>query len=186
MWFGCYCAVLTGDNFTALFGTILPSLSLLLVMVLRLVPNFTRKAKQLLDARSAIGMGADAGTIRRRAASGLTVLSGLATWALEGSITTADSMRSRGYGVGKRTNFQMYRMTLRDYVMLAVTVIFVATIIVCSAMGGTQAEFIPVYSAAPLAGFSAFGYVCYCIFLLIPSILYGKEAIQWQILKSGI
>ena len=34
LWFGCYSAVLTSDKFTALFGKLIPALSLLLVMVL--------------------------------------------------------------------------------------------------------------------------------------------------------
>ena len=33
LWFGCYNAVLTSDKFTALFGNLIPALSLLLVMV---------------------------------------------------------------------------------------------------------------------------------------------------------
>ena len=43
VWFGCYSEVLTSDKFTALFGNLIPALSLLLVMVLRLIPAFTRK-----------------------------------------------------------------------------------------------------------------------------------------------
>ena len=34
IWFGCYNVVLTSDKFTSLFGNLIPSLSLLLVMVL--------------------------------------------------------------------------------------------------------------------------------------------------------
>ena len=38
IWFGCYNAVMTSDKFTSLFGRLIPSLSLLLVMVLRIAP----------------------------------------------------------------------------------------------------------------------------------------------------
>lgn len=51
LWFGCYNAVLTSDKFTALFGNLIPALSLLLVMVLRLIPSFLRKAAQLSGAQ---------------------------------------------------------------------------------------------------------------------------------------
>ena len=53
VWFGCYSEVLTSDKFTALFGNLIPALSLLLVMVLQLIPAFTRKTKQISAARSA-------------------------------------------------------------------------------------------------------------------------------------
>jgi energy-coupling factor transport system permease protein len=44
IWFGCYNDVLTSDKFTSLFGNVIPSFSLLLVMVLRMIPNLMRKA----------------------------------------------------------------------------------------------------------------------------------------------
>ena len=45
LWFGCYNHVMTEDKFTALLGNLAPSLSLLLVMVLRLIPNIIAKTK---------------------------------------------------------------------------------------------------------------------------------------------
>ena len=180
LWFGCYSAVLTSDKFTSLFGGVIPSLSLLLVMVLRLIPAFTRKTKQVLDARRAIGMGAEqTGSIPEKLRSGMTVLSALTSWALEGSIITADSMRSRGYGCGKRTSFRLYRMTGRDWVLL--TLIGALFCIVLLA-GGTDASYTPVMKVAPLG----WGFPAYCALLLIPTIFEGKEAAAWRISISKI
>ena len=50
IWFGCYNQVLTSDKFTSLFGRLIPSLSLLLVMILRMIPGFIRKARQIAGA----------------------------------------------------------------------------------------------------------------------------------------
>ena len=180
LWFGCYSAVLTSDKFTSLFGSVIPSLSLLLVMVLRLIPAFTRKTKQVLDARRAIGMGAEqTGSIPEKLRSGMTVLSALTSWALEGSIITADSMRSRGYGCGKRTSFRLYRMTGRDWVLL--TLIGALFCIVLLA-GGTDASYTPAMKVAPLG----WGFPAYCALLLIPTIFEGKEAAAWRISISKI
>ena len=55
LWFGCYSEVLTSDKFVCLFGRLIPSLSLLLVMILRMIPSLTRKAVQIADARKSIG-----------------------------------------------------------------------------------------------------------------------------------
>ena len=180
LWFGCYSAVLTSDKFTSLFGSVIPSLSLLLVMVLRLIPAFTRKTKQVLDARRAIGMGAEqTGSIPEKLRSGMTVLSALTSWALEGSIITAGAMRSRGYGCGKRTSFRLYRMTGRDWVLL--TLIGALSCIVLLA-GGTDASYTPVMKVAPLG----WGFPAYCALLLIPTIFEGKEAAAWRISISKI
>lgn len=180
LWFGCYSAVLTSDKFTSLFGSLIPSLSLLLVMVLRLIPAFTRKTKQVLDARRAIGMGAEqTGSLRQKLRSGMTVLSALTSWALEGSIITADSMRSRGYGCGKRTSFRLYRMTGRDWVLLILIGGLFSLVILA---GGTDASYTPVMKAAPLG----WGFPAYCALLLIPTIFEGKEAVAWRISISKI
>ena len=64
LWFGCYNHVMTEDKFTALFGNLAPSLSLLLVMVFRLVPSLLSKTRQIIHARRAIGKGAENAGLR--------------------------------------------------------------------------------------------------------------------------
>lgn len=174
LWFGCYSAVLTSDKFTALFGNVIPALSLLLVMVLQMIPALTRKAHQILLARRAIGKGiSQTGKLPDKIKDGATVLSALTDWALEGSLVTADSMRSRGYGTGKHTHFQLYRMTRRDWVLLALILGLEAAVIMA---GGTGASFTPRLKISPLN----WGFPLYCCLLLIPTILHLKETIVWR------
>ena len=180
LWFGCYSVVLTSDKFTSLFGNWIPALSLLLVMVLRMIPNLMRKAVQISGARKSIGKGAGENDSKKeKILGGMTVLSALTDWALEGSIVTADSMRSRGYGTAKRTNFQIYRMCVRDWMLLGLTGVLTAATILA---GGMETEFIPALEIAPLT----WGFGAYCAFLLIPTALHLKEAITWHILRSKI
>ena len=174
LWFGCYSAVLTSDKFTALFGNVIPALSLLLVMVLQMIPALTRKAHQILLARRAIGKGiSQTGKLPDKIKDGATVLSALTDWALEGSLVTADSMRSRGYGTGKHTHFQLYRMTRRDWVLLALILGLEAAVIMA---GGTSVSFTPRLKISPLS----WGFPLYCCLLLIPTILHLKETIVWR------
>lgn len=178
LWFGCYNVVLTSDKFTSLFGNLIPALSLLLVMVLRLIPGLMRKAVQISGARRSIGKGIGSSR-KEQVAGGLTVLSALTDWALEGSVVTADSMRARGYGAAKRTNFRIYRMTASDWVLLGLIAVLAAATI----FGGDKtAEFIPVLQIAPLT----WGFGAYCAYLLVPTALHVKEAITWHILRSRI
>lgn len=180
LWFGCYSAVLTSDKFTALFGNVIPALSLLLVMVLQMIPALTRKAQQILLARRAIGKGiSQTGKLTDKAKDGATVLSALTDWTLEGSLVTADSMRSRGYGTGKHTHFQLYRMTRRDWVLLALILGLEIAVVVA---GGTGASFTPRLKISPLG----WGFPLYCCLLLIPTILHLKEAVVWQFLRWKI
>lgn len=184
LWFGCYNAVLTSDKFTSLFGNVIPALSLLLVMVLRLIPNFLRKAAQIAGARRSIGKGAAEGdTTREKLEDGMSILGALTSWALEGSVVTADSMRSRGYGTAKRTSFMIYRMTGLDLGLLAT---MAALFGIAVFIGDKSAAFTPILSIAPIGGWNLLGLLAYGMFLLLPTALHIKEAIQWHISRSKI
>lgn len=187
IWFGCYNVVLTSDKFTSLFGNLIPALSLLLVMVLRMIPNLMRKAAQLTGARKSIGKGAgENAPMKEKLTDGMTVLSALTDWALEGSVVTGDSMRSRGYGAAKRTSFMIYRMTGLDGVLLVLTVGLLLTVAGFAICGSTAATFIPELDIAPVSGLNALGLAAYCAYLLIPTVLHIKEALQWHISRSKI
>ena len=187
LWCGCYNAVMTSDKFMTLFGGVIPTVSMLLLMVLRLVPNMLRKTKQLADARKCIGHGAaENATKKEIAVDSLNVFSALMTWALEGGVITGDSMRSRGYGVAKRTTYRIYAMTRRDVALLALMGALAAVIVAFIFTGGTAAEFTPVMDVAPIAGWNLPGFLAYCVFLSLPTVLYIKEDIQWHILRSRI
>jgi energy-coupling factor transport system permease protein len=180
LWFGCYSLVLTSDKFTALFGNLIPALSLLLVMVLRMIPAFTRKTKQIALARQAIGKGlGQSKKLIHKAEGGATILSALTDWALEGSIVTADSMRSRGYGTGGRTTFRIYRLTMRDALMLALILGMEISVLLA---GGTGAVYTPKVKLDPIG----WGFGVYCVLILIPTLARVKEVLTWKILRSGI
>ena len=184
LWFGCYNAVLTSDKFTSLFGNLIPALSLLLVMVLRMIPNLMRKAAQISGARSVIGKGAaEQDSVKEKLTQGLTVLGTLTSWALEGSVVTADSMRSRGYGSGKRSSFMIYTMTTLDWGLTVIQILLLVGMVV---LGDRTATFTPELYIAPIGGKSLLGLVFYLCYLLIPIGLHTKEAMQWHISISRI
>ena len=187
IWFGCYNAVLTSDKFTSLFGNLIPALSLLLVMVLRMIPNLMRKAKQFAGARKSIGKGSgENATNKEKITDGMTILSALTDWALEGGVVTGDSMRSRGYGSAKRTSFVVYRMTGIDSALLGIQCVLILAVLVTGLTGGTTASYTPDFYIAPVSGLHLCGFLAYCAYLSIPTVLHIKEAIQWHISRSKI
>ena len=183
LWFGCYNKVLTSDKFTSLFGNLIPAISLLLVMVFRMVPNFIRKTGQIIGARKSIGKGvSEAASTKEKVKDGMTVLGTLTSWALEGSVVTGDSMRARGYGSAKRTSFMIYRMTAADWWLLVVMAVLVTLTILAAVWGQMTATFTPKLQIAA----TSWGIVAYTAYLLIPTALSIKEAIQWHISRSRI
>ena len=117
-WFSCYTAVMTSDKFVYLFGRLIPALSLVLSMALRFVPKFQAQFHVVSEAQRCIGRDVSDGGVIRRIRNAVTIFSIMLTWSLENAIETADSMKSRGYGLPGRTAFSIYRFDDRDKMAL--------------------------------------------------------------------
>lgn len=104
LWFASFNLMAPTRQLAQLFGKLAPALALALTMTMRLVPEYAQKAREISDAREGIGLSHKSGTVKQRARDGASTLGALAAWALEGSITTVDSMRSRGYGCSRASN----------------------------------------------------------------------------------
>ena len=110
---------MTSDKFVYLFGRVIPALSLVLSMTLRFVPKFKAQIQVVSEAQRCVGRDVSNGSVLQRLRNGITILSIMVTWALENAIETADSMKSRGYGLPGRTAFSIYRFDSRDKAALA-------------------------------------------------------------------
>lgn len=187
-WFACYNAIMSSDKFIYIFGKIIPAVSLILSMILRLIPNLSRKTRQIAAARSCIGKAGSSSASRMdKVRNGTMILSTLTSWALEGGIITADSMRSRGYGSGKRTTFAKYRFGARDIVLVLIMAALIILTAVCAAKGGTKAEFVPYFTMTWFGDpVMLTGLLAYAVFLVIPLFISCKEKIKWRILRSKI
>ena len=186
-WFATYNEVMTSDKFLYCFGRLAPSVSLILTMVLRLVPSFQKKIEQIAGARKCIGMSIENGANHEKVEHGMTIVSALTSWALEGGVIMADSMRSRGFGCGKRTSFSIYRMKKSDKRLIVIMVLLIFMILLCVGKGGMQVVYVPKMH---MEGFkniwTILGVSCYFMFLSIPTVLQITEEITWHILKSRI
>lgn len=185
LWFGSYNRVMSSDKFTYLFGGLAPSITLVLTMILRLVPSYIRKAGQISTTRECIGLSMREGNMKQRAYGGIAVLNALTTWALESSIITADSMRSRGYGSGspvgiKRTQFANYRVCTRDVVLAMVMLALLVVSFVSIASGCASAQFIPAVIFPLITPLSIMGFCAFSVFLALPTVIDIKERISWR------
>lgn len=186
-WFATYNQVMTSDKFLYCFGRLAPSVSLILTMVLRLVPSFQKKARQIGGARKCIGKSAENGTNREKAEHGMTIVSTMTSWALEGGVVMADSMRSRGFGSGKRTSFSLYRLRRQDKFLLGLMAANIVMIILCAWCGGMEVSYIPQVDISKIDSvWTVMGAVCYALFLSIPTVMHILEELRWRILRSRI
>ncbi len=185
-WFACYTAVMTSDKFVYLFGRVIPALSLVLSMTLRFVPKFQAQLHVVSEAQRCVGRDVSDGSMLRRLKNAVTILSILITWALENAIETADSMKSRGYGLPGRTAFSIYRFDSRDKAALA-WLGFCGFYIVCGwAAGGLYWRYYPTVKGAAVMPLTVSFQLVYLALCLTPVILHGMENRKWKRLKSEI
>ena len=185
IWFACFNAVMSGDKFTALFGNIAPSLSTVLVMIFRLVPEMKRRTGLIGEARTAIGKGAG-GTLREKFSAGVASLGALTTYSLEGGVTAGDSMRARGYGVSRRTSFAGKKAGCADVLFAVVTLSLAAAALFFVFRGAAGVVFDPRFSAAPLNGENLVCFIACTAYYIIPLVLRIREDTIWTISKYRI
>ncbi len=179
-WFSCYNEIMTSDKFVYLFGRIIPSMSLILSMSLRFVPKFKSQIKVVSDAQRCIGRDVSNGGVFERMRHGLTILSIMITWALENSIETADSMKSRGYGLPGRSAFSIYRFEKRDKLAIISISLLGSYILIGGIMGGFKWRYFPTMKGKALELFSVSLWIAYIILCIVPIIVNRQEERQWR------
>lgn len=186
LWFSCYNAIMTSDKFVYLFGRIIPALSMILSMVLRFVPKYKTQIKRVSAAQKCIGKDVGSGNWLARAKNGIAILSVMMTWALENAIDTADSMKSRGYGLKGRTAYSLYRFDARDRTLLIVLAALLVLVLGSMAMGGVSVRYYPTFRLNDMTILSGVVYAAYAAVCFLPVLLDIKEDIVWRSLRSQI
>lgn len=159
IWFKVFGAVFDSEKIMSLFGNIFPSLALLFSVVLRYVPTVLAKYRTINAAHRAMGLHSQTGIVNDVKAH-LSVFSALVTVSMEDSAETGISMRSRGFGLGRRTSFEKISFKKRDALIL-----FSALLLTGLSLLGTEGlnvDFYPKIALTqppPLAylGLGAFG-----------------------------
>lgn len=183
-WFSCFNAVMTSDKLVYLLGRIIPALSLVLSMTLRFIPRFNNQLK-LISAAHKTDLGNQKGLLNK-AKYGLRILSIMMTWALENSLETADSLKSRGYGLKGRTAFSIYTFKRRDLF----AILFMASCTTLLSLGLLlnilDYRYFPtvrfIYSSIAAQGL----FLIYAALCLTPLLINLKEDRKWKALQSKI
>lgn len=183
-WFRYYNEIVTDDKFTYLFGKVFPSISLIISMGLRMIPYFNKKMKRLNDAEKSIGLLKT--NLLNKIKNSLRKITSLVTWSLENAIDNADAMKARGYGIGKRTSFTIFKFKKSDGLFIFIWLGLIGITVYSIIMNYTKYDFYPI------ADQLIFDYPYFLIYLNIfllfyfPFFIELKEAIRWHYLKSKI
>ena len=184
--FSCYNQIMTSDKFIYLFGKTVPAISLVISMTLRFVPRFTRQLKEVKNAQKCLGQNVQGANIIKRAKHGLKVLSIMVTWSLENAVDTADSMKSRGYGISGRTSFSVFTFDKRDKKALAYILILGLYTLAGYISGEIYFKYFPFVKQAEASFFGISVFTAYFLLCSSPIIIEVWEAIRWKALRSKV
>ena len=185
-WFSCFNAVVSSEKFVYLFGRLIPSLSLIISMALRFIPRFRVQIGIISDAQKGIRRDTSNGNIFQKALHGIKVLSILVTWSLENAIETADSMKSRGYGLPNRTAFSIFTFNKRDGYAIAFIAISVAIVIIGAVAEVYRFRFFPTIRGHWYGFRTASVFFIYFALAIFPIIVNLREDLIWKRIESKI
>ncbi len=177
--FDTFAYLMTSDKLLYIFAAASPKLSQVLSTALRYVPLFSEQAKKINEAQTTLGIYKD-GNIIDKIAARLRIFSVLITWVLENGITTAQSMEARGYGMGKRSHYSIFRFDRHDIALSAV-IFFLSAITCVSIIFSKQSfEFYPHIKAPELSVLTVSGYISYFLLSFTPSFIELSVKLKWH------
>lgn len=178
-WCRCYNLIMTSDKFIYLFGKAIPKLSLVISMAIRFVPLFIKQIKHINTVQKTMGIYATK-SVADRILSGFRIFSAMITWSLENAVDTAASMRARGYGLPGRTNFSLFRFTLKDGILLSILAFLFSIVLIGSSLGVLDYSFYPRMSSIQISPVSVIAYAALVILLFIPFVVEVEENRKWN------
>lgn len=119
------------------------------------------------------------GNLKSRLKVGMLRTQILLSWSLDEAIQTADSMKARGYGIGKKSSYIPYQMEKRDWGWF----IFLFSVLLFCILGGLygygKIVIYPELGTLHLYMFDWILYVCMIILYSFPLIVEGREQLKW-------
>lgn len=155
LWSAAGTRFMTSEKYVWLFGRAVPAAGLVLSCTLRFVPLFIRRTRDFASARGASGVKGY-----------LSAFSDSVGCSAEQAMTSAEIMRSRGYGTGRRTFYSRHRFGLRDAAALAATALCAGGSAALMVGGAGEFGYYPLitgldFSAADIALYIMFGALCF-------------------------
>lgn len=171
LWFIVFNRVFASDKVLYILGRVSPSLSLVLSMTLRFVPEFREKAGQIIGAQKMLLP--EPKTIMGKVRFYATVMSGLVSWSIEHSVLKAFSMKNRSYGsVKRRTSYHLFSIKVKDVISIVASTIFIVVLVVLNIKGAFDYWFYPTFYGELFAVNSLIGYLVFallCVIIIIDS-----------------
>ena len=101
-----------------LFSKKFPNISMVIIMALRFIPLLSIRLNDVNKIYNFNKKNEDDNSRINKIKTTAHSLAVVVSWSLEESIVTANSMKARGYGIKKRTNYLYYKFRKIDYLLI--------------------------------------------------------------------
>ena len=176
LWFMVYAEVMDSEASAAVFGSMLPTVSLMISQVMRLVPQFIKRGQAVGAVQNAMSAAAPK-TKKEQMAEHARLLSVLMGWGMEDGLQRSDAMRARGYGCGvARTRYRRQRFATQDGMLVGAIALLGALNTFLAVVACSQFSFYPYMDTLVFW----WGYIPYVVLMLVPAFLVGREYAAWR------
>ena len=185
-WFYSVNRVFTSDKIICLMGNIMPKTALLISMVLNFTDKFKMQFRSVKAVQANLGCSTKNGAPITRLKNNIKIFSILIQWMMESSIDTADSMKSRGYGLKKRTNYSVFRFFPRD-IAITVFILICDSLIITSILSGKlYCKYYPSFSFGKQDAVTYTVFLTFSVLCMMPLLTDLREDKKWKYLRSKI
>lgn len=172
--------IFTSNMFTFLFSKLSHQWSIIIMLSMRFVPQIRRNIQELQDIQSLKGISMTEGSLKQRLKNGMQFIQMILAQSLEDSITVADSMTARGYGIKKPSTYADYTMKRKDYLSL----LFFLLVSICLILGWksdhANLQLQPSLGIAWYGGLQNLFLFVWLLFFGFILIMEGKEIMKWR------
>lgn len=182
-WSRLFSDMITTDKIVYLFGRIFPKMSLILTMSLRFVPLFIKRIKKISMTQETF-QGCTGNGIKNKVLHGIQTFHIIITWSLESSVIQADAMKARGYGLKDRSNYSIFRWSLRDTFIITISLSLTIIILYFNYIGELAFHYYPSFQYKALMNINLPLLFTIIGLMLLPSMFEIKEQIKWKYLQS--
>ncbi|MDY0410238.1 energy-coupling factor transporter transmembrane component T [Virgibacillus soli] len=172
--------ILNGNRFLYIFSKFLPRTAFLIMLAIRFVPLLKRRLQEITAVQRIRGISMVEGSIIKRAKTGMVFTQILLTWSLEEAIQTADSMKSRGYGIGRKSTYIPFQITKRDWGWLLTLSLLFIICISGGLLGYGKILIYPKLGTLHIYSLDWFLYICMIMLYSFPILVEGREQLRWR------
>lgn len=169
--------ILNSDKIIFLFSKISKNFALIISMTINYFYQFKSQFIEVRESRHVLDSSRG---ILSKVKSALNVTSIMISWSFENAIITANSMKSRGFGTVKKTQYNKFIFEKKDVILGIIMFIMIFSMWVFYCEFKMKTQFFPFFEFGKVDIFTVVFYIITLCFISLPIFLKIGENYKWK------